>query len=85
MIYTITSTLDYASSQELDLIKNGNKYNINLYNKDTKENTSIKLENKEQATSIYLKFVEFIINGLYSYEQRKRILLENNSSKVVEL
>ena len=41
MIYNITSTEDYASSQVLELIKNGNKYRIELYNREKKELASI--------------------------------------------
>lgn len=37
MIYNITSTEDYASSQVLQLIKNGNKYRVELYNRETIE------------------------------------------------
>ena len=77
MIYNITSTEDYASNQVLELIKNGNKYRIELYNRETKELASISLENREQAISIYKKFVDFMISGLYSFEQRKNILEKN--------
>ena len=77
MIYNITSTEDYASNQVLELIKNGNKYRIELYNRNTKELASISLENREQAISIYKEFVDFMIKGLYSFEQRKNILEKN--------
>lgn len=77
MIYNITSTEDYASSQVLQLIKNGNKYRVELYNKETKELAGILLDNIEQATSIYKKFVDFMIRGHYSFEQRKNILEKN--------
>ena len=77
MIYNITSTEDYASNQVLELIKNGNKYRIELYNRETKELASISLENREQAISIYKKFVDFMVSGLYSFEQRKNILEKN--------
>ena len=77
MIYNITSTEDYASSQVLELIKNGNKYRIELYNRETKKLASISLENREQAISIYKEFVDFMISGLYSFEQRKDILEKN--------
>ena len=77
MIYNITSTEDYASSQVLQLIKNGNKYRVELYNRETKKLASSSLENREQAISIYKKFVDFMIRGLYSFEQRKDILEKN--------
>ena len=48
MIYNITSTEDYASNQVLELIKNGNKYRIELYNRETKKLASISLENREK-------------------------------------
>ena len=77
MNYNVTSTEDYASNQVLQLIKNGNKYRVELYNRGTKELASIQLENIEQATSIYKKFVDFMIRGYYSFEQRKNILEKN--------
>ena len=77
MIYNITSTEDYASNQVLELIKNGNKYRVELYNRETKELASILLDNREQAISIYKEFVDFMISGLYSFEQRKDILEKN--------
>lgn len=77
MNYNITNTEDYASSQVLQLIKNGNKYRVELYNKNTKELAHIQLENIEQATTIYKKIVDFMIRGLYSFEQRKNILEKN--------
>lgn len=77
MTYNIASTEDYASSQVLQLVKNGNKYRVVLYNKATKELARIQLENIEQATTIYKKIVDFIIRGLYSFEQRKKILEKN--------
>lgn len=79
MNYNVTSTEDYSSKQVLQFIKNGNKYRIELYNRDTKELASIQLENIEQATSIYLKFVDFMLKGYYSFEQRKNILEKNGS------
>lgn len=77
MNYNVTSTEDYSSNQVLQLIKNGNKYRVELYNRETKELASIQLENIEQATSIYKKFVDFMIRGYYSFEQRKNILEKN--------
>ena len=77
MTYNIISTEDYAGSQELELIKNGNKYIVQLYNRETKECVRILLENIEQAISIYKKFVDFMIRGHYSFEQRANILKKN--------
>lgn len=77
MTYNIISTEDYAGSQELELIQNGNKYIIELYNRETKECVRISLKNIEQATTIYNKFVDFMIRGHYSFEQRANILKRN--------
>ena len=33
----VLSTEDYASNQVLELIKNGNEYRVELYNRETKE------------------------------------------------
>lgn len=77
MIYNVTSTDDYANKQVLQLIKNGNKYRIELYNRQTEELVGISLEDRDRAVSIYLKFVDFIIKGHFSFEQRKSILEKN--------
>lgn len=74
MTYNIISTEDYASNQVLELIKNGNEYRVELYNRETKECVRISLKNIEQAISIYKKFVDFMISGHYSFEQRANIL-----------
>ena len=76
MTYNIISTEDYAGSQELELIKNGDGYIIELYNRETKECARISLKNIEQAISIYKKFGDFMIRGHYSFEQRANILKE---------
>lgn len=82
MIYTIASIEDYASSQTLDFIKSGNKYNVELIDRKTKKVVRIRLNDKEKATSIYLKFVNFIIKGHYSFEQREKILKEYEESEL---
>ena len=74
MTYNIISTEDYAGNQELELIQNGNEYRVELYNRETKECVRISLKNIEQATTIYKKFVDFMIRGHYSFEQRANIL-----------
>lgn len=74
MIYNIITTKDYASNQELELIKSGNKYLITLYDIDTNRSGHILLDSIDQAMIIYKKFIDFIIRGYFSFEQRKNIL-----------
>ena len=77
MIYNIITTKDYASNQELELIKSGNKYLITLYDIDTNRSGHILVDSIDQALIIYKKFVDFIIRGYFSFEQRKNILEES--------
>lgn len=77
MIYNILTTKDYAGNQELELIKSGNKYLITLYDIDTNRSGRILLKSIDQAMIIYKKFVDFIIRGYFSFEQRKKLLEES--------
>ena len=77
MIYNIITTKDYASNQELEIINSGNKYLITFYDIDTNRSGHILVDSIEQAMIIYKKFVDFIIRGYFSFEQRKNILIES--------
>lgn len=40
MYYTIASLEDVAGNQTIDFNKDGNKYTVSMYNKETKESCS---------------------------------------------
>ena len=68
MVYTITSTKDFASGQKLQLLKHGYKYMIWLINNE--ELAKGFFDTKEEAEKKYLEMLTYFINGWYTYEQR---------------
>lgn len=72
MNYTILNCQDLATGQVLDIVKNGNIYNIEF----TSNNNFITIGFKtiDEARDKYLKIVECFINGYYTFEQRVEIL-----------
>ena len=75
MNYTIITTQDLQFEQFLDIVKNGNIYSVELT--DKQEFVRVSFRTLKEAQEIYLKLVNYFINGLYSFEQRKSILLES--------
>ena len=74
MVYTITSSKDFASVQKLQLLKNGNKYMIWLINNEDLAKGFF--PTIEEAQKKYLEILSYFINGWYSYEQRAEKLTE---------
>lgn len=72
MYYTIASLEDMAGNQTIDFDKDGNKYTVSIYNKGTKENCSKTYKNFVDAEYVYMKFVRAVLEGLYSFEERKK-------------
>ena len=72
MNYTILNCQDLASGQVLDMVKNGNIYNIEFTNGD--KFLTISFEKLEEAKEKYLKIIECFINDYYTFEQRIEIL-----------
>lgn len=78
MNYTI-ATLEQPNCDILQLSfgKSGNEYAVRLYNKVTKELTTKKFKDIEQAINKFNTLSAFIIKGLYSEIEKREILLED--------
>lgn len=72
MYYTIASLEDVAGNQTIDFNKNGNEYTVSMYNKGTKESCSKTYKNFVDAEYVYMKFVRVVLEGIYSFEERKK-------------
>ena len=72
MNYTVTSTRDIHNGQFLDFVKDGNTYNVELSNGE--KFITKKFRTIDEATKIYLEIASYFINGLYSFEQRAKLL-----------
>lgn len=72
MNYTVASTRDIHNGQILDFIKDGNTYNVGLSNGE--KFITKKFRTIGEATKIYLEIASYFINGLYSFEQRAKLL-----------
>ena len=73
MNYTILSTKDMATNQELELVKSGNKYYITL----SGENELIgkkEFDEMNVALKTYNSMIEIIARGYYTYQGRKDLL-----------
>ena len=72
MNYTVTSTKDIHNGQILDFVKDGNTYNVEFSNGE--KFITKKFRTIDEATKIYLEIASYFINGLYSFEQRAKLL-----------
>ena len=75
MNYTMCFTTDLMTDQELNLVKNGNKYYIELCNQ--KEVVRNDFDSLEVAQNRYMRLLHVIIPCWYSWEDRKKMLLED--------
>lgn len=57
---------------KMETNKDGNKYTVSMYNKGTKESCSKTYKNSVDAEYVYMKFVRAVLEGLYSFEERKK-------------
>ena len=73
MNYTIATTKDLSTDQSLTFGKDGQYYTIGLYDNNG-NGTTINILNHNQAESIYLELVSYIINGYYSFDDRLQVL-----------
>lgn len=71
MYYTIASTEDLNNKVTVDFSQRGNKYSVELYNRETKDFTHKEFAKIEDALNLYQRLVEAIVTGCYSYEDRK--------------
>lgn len=73
MNYTILYTKDLATEQVVDITKDGNTFVIGFAYCDNYISNRVKTI--EEAKKIYNNIINCFINGLYNFEDRKRILL----------
>ena len=76
MIYTIDFTKDLATEQEVSLVKSGNKYYVELYDKEGKKYAKRDFDNKEDAHDRFLLITQYFLDCWGSFEFRKNKLLE---------
>ena len=78
MNYTIAGTTDIHSEIGLQVFyeKNGNKYNLVMsWNGENERQVKIvEIESQEVAVTRYLKIVQAILTGSYSFNDRLEIL-----------
>lgn len=77
MNYTLLSLNEIHGNLRIDLVKNGNEYNVNLYNTETKELTRRETKTLKDASRLFHGLTELLINS-YGNEQYKRNYLLNN-------
>ena len=74
MNYTIISTKDYQTGQVLDIIKNGNTYNVGFTNGDTFITKCFRT--KEDAKKVYNEILNNMVDGWFTFELRAEVLLK---------
>lgn len=74
MSYTIASMEDVHNDLVLDFGKNGNKYTVSIYNKQTKELTHKEYTQQEEAINIFDKVSRAILTGCYSEQDRRNMI-----------
>ena len=65
---------DLATGQIVDIVKNGNTYNVDFTDKETF--VTKKFRTLKEAQETYLKIVNYFIQGLYTFEQRAKELTD---------
>ena len=74
MTYTIAIIEDLNGEIKVNFDKTGNKYLVGIYHNETKEYTYKEYSTHEEAKQIYIKLTTAILEGTYSYEDRKKML-----------
>lgn len=74
MVFTMLSAQDLASGQFLDLVKEGNTYNVNFTDKEKFVTKKFRTINEAQGE--YLKIINYFIHGVYTFEQRANDLMD---------
>ena len=79
MAYSIVTMKDLQFNQIIEIVKEGNTYNVDF----TDKNTFItkKFRTLEEAQQVYLKIASYIIQGLYTFEQRAKELTDKELIK----
>lgn len=77
MIYTIATLRSMDGKLEVTINKDGNYYYVGLRNSDLDEFTYKNFIKKEDAKKAFYKISDMIIDSLYSYDQKKQVLLDD--------
>ena len=78
MNYTIISTKDLKTNQELDLVKSGNQYYLSLIDRNKKYAVISKKYNElSDAKVVYNELVSYFIDGIYTFKERTNIMNED--------
>lgn len=76
MYYTIATMEDLSAKQSLKINKNGNKYDVCLYDRDISKFTRKTFATIEEAEQAFLKIASCFIHGVYSAKDRAKMLLD---------
>lgn len=74
MHYTVATLEDVHSGQIISLDKCGNQYQVGAYHTETKDFAHKKFATLDEAKAVFLQLASAIVDGCYSYEQRKAML-----------
>lgn len=74
MHYTIAMMKDVQIDMVISFDKVGNKYLVGLRNSENNEYTKKLFDNFREAKETYMKLADAILEGCYSYNQRKSFL-----------
>lgn len=77
MNFTIIYTEDLATGQKLSLDKDGNTYIVGFAENDKYISQRVKTLN--EAKYLYNTIVNYIIHGVYTFEQRAEILKKESN------
>ena len=74
MNYTIASLEDIQNDLTLDMVKNGNKIQVQLHHIGIREMTYKEFNTMQEAYSVFEKISKCICFGEYSYKDKKNML-----------
>ena len=76
MNYEIARMAETQGKLSLSLCKSGNKYNVQLYNDETKEFTSKLFNSIDDAFIKLTQIAELIIKGMFSEADKRKMLVD---------
>jgi len=76
MNYEIARMAETQGKLILSLCKSGNKYNVQLYNDETKEFTSKLFNSIDDAFIKFTQIAELIIKGMFSEADKRKMLVD---------
>jgi hypothetical protein len=74
MYFTIATLRGQQGKLEVVLNKDGNKYVVGLINHDKEEFTHKTFDTRKAAKEVFFHLSEYIVDSLYSYEEKKKVL-----------